>query len=244
MHFSDDKTVSNELGAELTRTMAAYNMELLTVIICGIVHDFAGPLAAISGYTQLLQKSHPELDRELSVMASAVKRLEELLAELSKRSDLFAQDSPRITDINRLVSTELKFLEVDPIYKRNLRRQTYFESELPKVKLKPKCFMLGFSLIMQNVIGRVRSQEVSELELHTYHDQEKVWLKIEIKLNRPVQYNDALKSQIQLCIEDQSDILGVMLQTLLDIGLYIYRQMGFTVQYKTVKNSETILIGV
>ena len=106
--------------------------------------------------------------------------MENLLADHSKRCNVFMQERLKNIDINEMVSLELNYLDEDFKFNHSLTRQIELDSELPKVQIRPKFFAIGFDLLMQTFLGRIRLYDASSLEIQTYKHDDKVRLKIEL----------------------------------------------------------------
>lgn len=244
MHELPSTTDSVESATEMMRAIVTFQMEFMALLFRGVVHNFAGPIAAINGYAQLLEMKYPQLAKELSVVARASHKMEDLLADLSNRADLFVKESPRNVDINKLVSFELCFLEADPVFKHHRSRRTLLDSNLPMVKLRPRNFALGFSLLMQTILGRIRLQDESSLEIHTYQHDSKIWLKIELISKDLKRSTEKVRQQVQSGSGDRLNVSEPMLRTLQEIALIVFRQMGLDSQSETVEGRETVLIEI
>ena len=97
---------------------------------------------------------------------------------------------------------------------------------------------------MQTILGRIRLQDESSLEIHTYQHDSKIWLKIELISKDLKRSTEKVRQQVQSGSGDRLNVSEPMLRTLQEIALIVFRQMGLDSQSETVEGRETVLIEI
>lgn len=229
---------------EILHATTTFETEYLALLLRGIVHNLAGPLTSLVGYAQLLARGNPSCSKEVGAITRAAMNLEKIISNLSLRSDLFAQDSPRNVDINEIISMELSFLEADPVFKHYLPRRTVFASDLPTVFMKPCSFALGFSLLMQTIMGRCRLEGACTLELRTLYSDQNIYCEIGLKNEDSSNHSNDNDNRAISEIKGLFSLSESVLKALQSISFSMFREMGFDVRHDKQDGTQKVRIGI
>ena len=165
---------------------------LIGQMIQGIVHNLRGPLTATSGFAQLaqsiledciskagdyskdLERDLKKIDGFLNDNLTAQKRLEQLIDNLlvKGRKDASPQKTP--LDLNKVITSELNFLEADMDIKHKIKKNLNLASDLPSFLGLYSDFSQIFCNLIRNAAHAMKKSPVNELTITTTYDERNI----------------------------------------------------------------------
>ncbi len=147
------------------------------MLTSGIAHNLNSPLQAIRGYAEILKKKHPDMG-ELVLILKGVEKMSDIITNLMSKSRMDQDRSAKPIDLNKLLEQELKFLEADLEYKRNVKKTFKFAPEPLMVVGVYSDFSQSFSAIFRNALDAMWDSEIKQLEVSTRLDSD--WILIDV----------------------------------------------------------------
>jgi len=141
-------------------------LEKLGLLVAGIAHNLAGPLAGMLGSVDLLSYKYPNLAADFVRISRIGKRLQNdirLFLEKSKQdfTELIAE-----IDFVELIRNELEFYHSDPRLKHKIEIIFSPPSYLPHFYAIPADFSQSFSNLLANAIEAMETSESKKLKIN------------------------------------------------------------------------------
>lgn len=143
----------------------------------GVAHNLRGPLTAILGYAELLQKVHPAL-HELDYIITSGRQMNDIIHNImvKSRND---QESRRVPlNLNDLLRSELQFLEADLYFKHHIEKEYRFAEDLPVFEAVYSDFSQSLMNIVRNAVDAMHDRPQKKLTVETDYDDETVFVRI------------------------------------------------------------------
>jgi PAS domain S-box-containing protein len=152
-------------------------LSTIGMLTSGIAHNLNSPLQAIRGYTEILMKKHPDL-MEPRLILKGVEKMTDIISNLMIKARLEQDRHTKTVNLNQLLEQELKFLEADLEYKRNVKRDFQFSKEPLEVFGVYSDFSQSFSAIIRNALDAMWHRKDKQLGVHTNLEDD--WIRIDI----------------------------------------------------------------
>ncbi|KPL06804.1 hypothetical protein AMJ86_07185 [bacterium SM23_57] len=166
--------IHTEMELELINLSKMSSIGMLT---SGIGHNLNSPLQAIRGYSEILLAKHPDLV-ELKLILKGVEKMSDIISNLMTKSRQDQDRRARPVDLNALLEQELKFLEANLEYKRNVKKDFRFSPETLQVVGVYSDFSQSFSAVINNALDSMWNQKNKKLSVYT--NLESDWICIDI----------------------------------------------------------------
>jgi len=128
----------------------------------GFVHNVAGPLNIILGYTQVLQAKYPE-DPGLSRVWEAGMDLDRNLKELSSHLEDSGMQLRRLVDINGVILRKMELLRANNFFKHNIESVVEPADGSPKVKAVYGDVVICLNIILNNAIDALFESAIRKI---------------------------------------------------------------------------------
>ncbi len=171
--FRMDKK-QREMELDLLNLSKLSSIGMLT---SGLAHNLNSPLQAIQGYAEILKKKHPEMG-ELTLILKGVEKMSDIITNLMSKSRMDQDRRSKPLDLNKLLEQELKFLEADLEYKRNVKKTFKFAPESLMVTGVYSDFSQSFSAIFRNALDAMWDSKIKQLEVTTRLESD--WIHIDV----------------------------------------------------------------
>jgi PAS domain S-box-containing protein len=166
--------IQKEMEIDLLNLSKLSTIGMLT---SGITHNLNTPLQAIRGYTEILISKHPDLT-EPKLILKGVEKMTDLISNLMTKSRLDQDRHAKPINLNELLAQELKFLEADLEYKRNVKRDFRFSAEPLEVTGVYSDFSQSFSAIIRNALDAMWDKKDKRLGVKSSIEGD--WIRIDI----------------------------------------------------------------
>jgi PAS domain S-box-containing protein len=143
--FAQDISEIRWLEAHLQQ---AQKMEAIGLLASGLAHNIISPLSAIVMTAEMAKLKFPE-STEIDDILQASNRIQEIISNLMTKSRQEQSRQIIDLDINKMVKTELKFLESNLFYKHSVLLELKQDPDIPTF---PGLYG-DFSQVFQNLVG-------------------------------------------------------------------------------------------
>jgi PAS domain S-box-containing protein len=147
------------------------------MLASGIAHNLNSPLQAIRGYAEILKSKQPDLP-ELTLIVKGVEKMSDIISNLMAKSRQDQDRGAKPINLNSLLQQELKFLEADLDYKRNVKKDFQFSEQPLDVIGVYSDFSQSLSAIIRNALDAMWNRKKRKLGVHT--SLESKWIRIDI----------------------------------------------------------------
>ncbi len=186
--------------------MEKHKLSSVGLLAQGIAHNLNTPLGVILGRSELLRDDiRRALDRADGLLAgkgstddvlSEIRDIREqsdhileiILKQVENMSSIIRnlmdigrqrQDSDRKKlNINYILEQELRFLEADMFFKHEINRTIELDPGIPYIEGVYSDFSQSFTNIIRNAMDAMHDQQVKELTVRTYLDDEAIYVEI------------------------------------------------------------------
>lgn len=168
-------------------------------LIPGILHDFANPLSAILGRSELLEckvkKAFKLIDNDNKIDSSILGSYRKIIydaglvtEEANRFFDLFNDVAGKIRALNdaafqkinlsELIKTETAFLHFYPDVKHNIKKKLSLDKGIPKILGVKADYSISLSAIIRHSVNSMKDSKLKELLISTGYDDSHVYVKI------------------------------------------------------------------
>lgn len=162
----------SELRILESQLLQAQKMEAIGLLASGVAHNVNSPLSAIIMTAEMAQISHPDV-KEFGDILQAAARIGEIVSNLTTKTRQDQSSKEMEIDVNKLVETELKFLEANLFFKHNVELSLNLEPGLPKIRGLYSDFSQCCQNLFQNALDALESARECKLIVTTRFDKEK-----------------------------------------------------------------------
>ncbi|MDY6864277.1 MAG: response regulator [Thermodesulfobacteriota bacterium] len=160
----------NKIKEEFESRLKEESMAIIGRLTSGIVHNLNNPLAVIMSNTELLKIKYPG-EKFLERIYIQIFKIQDIIDNLmyKTRQEQGKQERKPI-NINKLLTEELKFLEMDQNFKQNIEKVYNLHPSLPEINSCYNDLSQSFMNIIKNALDAMSRSEVKRLSITTNFD--------------------------------------------------------------------------
>ena len=174
----NERILSEECRLKLEHElMQQSRLSSIGLLTAGIAHNLRGPLAALMGYTTLIQIGNFESD-DIDKMIQMTKNMENIIETMLQKSRRSQETQKSPLYLNELLSTELSFLEADSYYKHQVDKEFHFQEDLPQIQGVYSNFSQGLMNLIHNGLHAMVQSEQKKLTVKTMTVEDSIHITI------------------------------------------------------------------
>lgn len=134
------------------------------MVAAGIVHNLRNPLMGVLGFSELLQRKHPDL-KELEYVVESANQISEMVENILAKSRHKKDIEP--VNLNDLLQRELDFMQADLSFKRDVIPEVNLADNLPTVNCVYTDFSQAFGNLLRNAVEAMHKEKDKKLRVTT-----------------------------------------------------------------------------
>ena len=157
--------ISDKINYQV-RMMNEQKMAAIGQVATGIAHNLNTPISVILSNAELLQIKYPEVS-EISKIVRQAERMGSIINTLLTKSKQEQIQEPQPINLNKLIQSELEFLNANLEFKHNVIKDYNFAEDLPVIRVTYSDFSQSIMNILQNAIDAMYSRPEKKLTVRT-----------------------------------------------------------------------------
>jgi PAS domain S-box-containing protein len=142
-------------------------------LTAGISHNLNTPISIIQGNAELLKIRQPDIS-ESEIILRQTARMSEIIQTISKKGQDVQNSKIVDIDIDKLLQDELVFLNANLFFKHHVKKEFFFDDNLPLVNGQYSDISQGILYIIQNAIDAVYESEVRKISISTQANNDNI----------------------------------------------------------------------
>lgn len=155
------------------RMMNEYKLASIGQFATGIAHNLNTPIAVVMSNAELLRLNNPG-SPELDKIIRQAERMSHIIQGLLTKSGQEQSQKRQLIELNKLISTELEFLDSNLEFKHNVEKECQFDENLPQIYAVYSDFSQSIMNVLQNAIDSMYKRDTKKLSVITQQDDEKI----------------------------------------------------------------------